>query len=74
MPPTSEEIEELRESFRYNDSNDDGKIDFGEFVNMLKDLEAGVEAQAARLGFDEIDTDDDQAIEFDEFVAWWTER
>lgn len=74
MPPTSEELEELRESFRYNDANDDGKIDFDEFVNMLKDLEAGIEAQAARLGFDEIDTDDDQAIEFEEFVAWWTDR
>jgi calmodulin len=74
MPRTSEEIEELRESFRYNDSNDDGKIDFGEFVNMLNELNANVETEEARLGFDEIDTDNDNAIEFDEFVEWWTER
>ncbi len=74
MPRTPEEIEELRESFRYNDSNDDGKIDFEEFVNMLKELGAGVDTREARVGFDDIDTDNDNAIGFDEFVEWWTER
>lgn len=72
--PTPEEIAELRESFRYNDPNGDGRIDFREFVNMLKDLEADVDANEARIGFDEIDTDNDHAIEFEEFVDWWSER
>src|SRR5690554_3581178 len=35
MPPTPEEIAELRESFNYNDPNADGKIDFDEFRRML---------------------------------------
>ena len=74
MAPTPEEIEELRESFRYNDANDDGRIDFQEFVAMLKDLEADIEPSAARVGFDEIDSDDDNAIEFDEFLEWWSDR
>lgn len=72
--PTPERLAELRESFQYNDRNGDGKIDFSEFLNMLEDLEANVEAGEARIGFDEIDTDNDQAIIFQEFVDWWGER
>lgn len=74
MPPTPEEIAELEESFNFNDPNGDGKIDFGEFRRMLRDLDAGVSVEEARIGFDEIDTDDDGAIGFDEFVSWWSER
>lgn len=74
MAPTPEEIAELRESFNYNDPNADGKIDFDEFRRMLDDLEAGVSAEEARIGFDEIDSDDDGAIRFDEFISWWSER
>lgn len=74
MPPTPDEIAELRESFTYNDPNGDGKIDFREFRNMLNDLEAGVSADEARIGFEEIDTDNDGAIEFEEFIDWWSER
>lgn len=74
MPPSFEEIAELREGFEYNDSNGDGKIDFAEFVKMLRNLEANVAADEARIGFDVIDTDNDQAIEFDEFIEWWSER
>lgn len=74
MPPSPEKIAELRESFQYNDPNGDGRIDFGEFRNMLRDLEANVAADEARIGFSEIDTDNDNAIEFDEFIEWWSER
>ena len=73
MPVTPEEYDELKESFEYNDSNDDGKIDFGEFVSMLDDLEADVGETEARIGFRAIDTDRDGAIELDEFVEWWSE-
>ena len=74
MPVTPEEYDELKESFEYNDSNDDGKIDFNEFVSMLDDLEAEVGEPEARIGFRAIDTDRDGAIELDEFVEWWSER
>ena len=73
MPVTPEEYDELKESFEYNDSNDDGKIDFGEFVSMLDDLEADVAEAEARIGFRAIDSDRDGAIELDEFVEWWSE-
>jgi Ca2+-binding EF-hand superfamily protein len=74
MPVTPEEFDELKESFEYNDSNDDGKIDFDEFLNMLSELEADVEEKEARVGFQVIDADQDGAIELDEFVEWWSER
>ncbi len=74
MQPTPEKMAELEESFRFNDPNGDGKIDFGEFRSMLRDLDAGVSDEEARIGFDEIDTDDDGAIDFDEFLSWWCER
>jgi Ca2+-binding EF-hand superfamily protein len=72
MPLDDEELEELRESFRYNDFDEDGRIEFGEFLQMLEELEAGVSADEARIGFDDVDTDRDGAIRFEEFLAWWT--
>lgn len=68
------ELKELSESFRYNDVNKDGLIEFSEFVEMLGQLEAEVSDAEARIGFDELDSDDDGAISFDEFVAWWRDR
>ncbi len=71
MPLTEEEFEELEESFRFNDENSDGKIEFKEFLTLLNGLEAGVSLAEAKIGFHEIDTDNDGAIELDEFIDWW---
>jgi Ca2+-binding EF-hand superfamily protein len=73
MPVTPEEYTELKESFEYNDSNEDGRIDFDEFMSMLNDLEADIDETAARIGFRTIDTDRDGAVGLDEFVEWWSE-
>lgn len=74
MPLTSDEFDELTESFDYNDSNKDGMMEFPEFVSMLRALEAGIDDAEARVGFDEIDSDDDGSIDLDEFIEWWTDR
>jgi Ca2+-binding EF-hand superfamily protein len=74
MRLTAEELEELKENFAYNDANDDGSIEFEEFVSMLEALESGISRAEARVGFDSIDGDRGGAIDFDEFVAWWSER
>ena len=74
MRLTPEELEELRENFAYNDANDDGKIEFEEFISMLEALESGIGRDAAQIGFDSIDGDRSGSIDFDEFVAWWSER
>lgn len=69
-----DELAELKESFDYNDANADGKIQFDEFVSMLKQLDAFGGNEEARVGFDSVDSDGDGLIDLDEFIAWWTER
>ena len=65
------EIARLREDFVHFDRNDDGFMDFDEFVRFLKALEAGMSESECHLGFHEIDTDHDGVIEFSEFLDWW---
>jgi Ca2+-binding EF-hand superfamily protein len=68
-----EQLDELRETFEYNDRDGDGKIGLDEFLLMLDELEAGMSAREARTGFEEIDRNDDGLVDFREFVAWWRE-
>jgi Ca2+-binding EF-hand superfamily protein len=69
--PSAEELDELRESFEYNDRDHDGKIQLDEFTEMLEELESGMSKGDIEIGFNDIDTNDDGLIDFDEFVAWW---
>lgn len=71
--PTEEQLEELRDTFDYNDRDEDGRIELDEFIDMLDELEASMSEQEAKIGFQDIDTNDDGLIDFKEFVAWWTE-
>ncbi|HZL92625.1 MAG TPA: EF-hand domain-containing protein [Vicinamibacterales bacterium] len=71
--PSEEQLEELRETFDYNDRDEDGSIEADEFIDMLDELEANMSEEEAKIGFQDIDTNDDGLIDFKEFVAWWTE-
>lgn len=71
--PSEEQLEELRETFDYNDRDEDGSIEVDEFIDMLDELEANMSEEEAKIGFQDIDTNDDGLIDFKEFVAWWTE-
>lgn len=71
MGVTQEERRQLKEAFDFSDSDDNGKIDFVEFVTMLEQLGADIDAAKAQFGFETVDTDGDGMIEFDEFVEWW---
>jgi calmodulin len=71
--PSEEELDELRETFDYNDRDGDGMIQLGEFAEMLDELEADMSDQETRTGFQDIDTNDDGLIDFKEFVDWWVE-
>jgi Ca2+-binding EF-hand superfamily protein len=70
---SEEQLDELRESFDYNDRDGDGRIQLDEFVEMLDELEAEMNETEAKTGFAEIDTNDDGLIDFAEFCAWWAE-
>ncbi|HSG64576.1 MAG TPA: EF-hand domain-containing protein [Gammaproteobacteria bacterium] len=74
MIDDEQSLEDLKESFDYNDRDGDGKIDLDEFASMLDELDAEVNKDEARIGFKAIDSDRDGAIEFDEFVDWWNDR
>jgi len=71
--PSEEQLEELRETFDYNDRDEDGTIELDEFIDMLDELEANMSDDEAKVGFQDIDTNDDGLIDFKEFIAWWTE-
>lgn len=68
---TEHSREELREEFDYFDSDDNGKIEFDEFLGLLEALGADVKDDEAHAGFDALDTDGDGHIDFHEFLAWW---
>ena len=70
---TDDELEELRESFEYHDTDADGKIQLDEFIAMMNALDEEISSAEARTGFAEIDTNDDGLIDFEEFVDWWRE-
>jgi Ca2+-binding EF-hand superfamily protein len=71
--PNEEELDELRETFDYNDRDGDGRIQLVEFSAMLDELEAEMSASDIEIGFKDIDTNDDGLIDFGEFVDWWAE-
>ena len=71
--PSPEQLDELRETFDYNDRDADGRIQIDEFTAMLDELEADMSPKDIEIGFQDIDTNDDGLIDFGEFVAWWTE-
>jgi Ca2+-binding EF-hand superfamily protein len=71
--PSPEELDELRETFDYNDRDGDGRIQADEFAAMLDELEADMTPKDIEIGFQDIDTNDDGLIDFSEFVDWWTE-
>jgi len=69
--PDLEKRAELREDFEYFDANEDGRMQFDEFVHFLNGIDAEMSAADCRVGFTEIDTNRDGLIEFEEFMDWW---
>jgi calmodulin len=65
------EIARLREDFNYFDRNNDGLMEFEEFVRFLSAIGADMSRADCEAGFNEIDTDHDGVIDFEEFCDWW---
>jgi Ca2+-binding EF-hand superfamily protein len=68
------EYEELRAAFEASDTNGNGTLQFGEFVDLLDNLGADMSEREYRIGFDAIDVDRDGRINCEEFLGWWLDR
>lgn len=72
MPNTGQlSLEEMRTHFSHIDTDANGKIDFDEFVDLLKTVGFSRQEDIIRLAFDAIDADSSGYIDFDEFAVWW---
>ena len=72
MPDTEKlTLEEMRSHFSHIDTDGNGKIDFDEFVALLKTVGFTRQEDIIRLAFDAIDADSSGYIDFDEFGVWW---
>ena len=63
---------ELLEEFAVADRDNDGRVNFAEFKQLLDGLEAGMSEAEMRIGFEEVDTDRDGFIDRREFFEWWS--
>ncbi|MCK6370806.1 MAG: EF-hand domain-containing protein [Gammaproteobacteria bacterium] len=64
---------ELREHYDFCDTDGDGRISYGEFVELLRNLDADMSEEEMRLGFRLIDANGSGWIGFPEFERWWVE-
>ena len=64
-------LEEMRTHFAHIDTDGNGKIDFNEFVALLKTVGFTRQEDIVKLAFDAIDADSSGFIDFDEFGVWW---
>lgn len=71
---TDEDIEEIEENFDYFDSDNNGQIDYGEFVRLVNALDSDMPEAEMKIGFEIIDTDKTGYIDLDEFMEWWGDR
>ena len=65
---------ELRQTFSHFDRDHNGAIDFGEFCELLQALNADVDDESRKVGFDIIDSDHSGTIDFEEFLTWWMDQ
>ncbi|PCJ46000.1 MAG: calcium sensor EFh [Gammaproteobacteria bacterium] len=69
--PSQDKLAEIRKNFDFFDKDNNGKIEVGEFISLLKVIEPSSSKRQAEEGFKLIDDDDNGVIDFAEFIVWW---
>lgn len=68
---TESQVAEVRKEFEFFDSDNNGMIDLGEFIELLTVLSPKTKVKAVQEAFDLIDENADGHIDFNEFLTWW---
>lgn len=68
---TESQVAEVQKEFDFFDSDNNGMIDLGEFIELLTVLSPKTKVKAVQEAFDLIDENADGHIDFNEFLAWW---
>lgn len=67
-------IEELMQMYSHFDGDGNGRIDRGEFKQLMAALGTLAPDDELDMGFDAIDEDGSGTIDFHEFKGWWMNR
>jgi calmodulin len=70
---SKKDVAQARKEFEFFDKDNNGKIDYQEFVKLLTVLSPKTDASYFEQGFSWVDEDDDGFVDFDEFLSWWEE-
>jgi Ca2+-binding EF-hand superfamily protein len=73
MRRTARQLQEIVEHLAQCDRKLDQRIDFAEFAELMRNLEAGMSTEELRVGFAVIDRNGNGSISFQEFRDWWLE-
>jgi calmodulin len=70
-PIPEKDLETIRDTFDFTDTDNSGAIDFKEFSALLQILSPDTGVQQTAEAFSMIDTNSDGQIDYQEFIAWW---
>ncbi len=68
------DLAELRCQFDRFDIDDNGRIDFQEFSELLEVTGPRPTEEEKQIAYTVIDTDGNGTVSFDEFISWWLDQ
>ncbi|PLX55744.1 MAG: hypothetical protein C0629_11225 [Chromatiales bacterium] len=74
MSNNSNDIAGLHREFSRFDSDNNGRIEYEEFIELLGSVGPRPTEEEAQLAFSVIDSDNTGYVEFEEFVHWWLDH
>jgi len=68
------DLAELRCQFDRFDTDNNGRIDFQEFSDLLEVTGPLPTEEEKQIAFTVIDTDGNGSVSLDEFISWWLDQ